>query len=297
MRTPEPVVIARSVWSSYLGRIVLQTLAKVRPSVEGLSPQPRGSGTLRRAPSLLSLEAMRALLALLPTLVACTSQNVVSLVEFGPISASIAVELGPVSAESGRDVNPRIDVSFSHNNPDCPVFGDDVKATIDGVRPDSFERGYYEEASGYDHSDGANCQPPYFSIDKVPPAQPRSTLRLTDPTADLVLEVDRLFVNPAMSLATPLVRGQLARIDVADDRQITNVGAEWWVEDGTGATIYDVMASVTPTGISLRMPSEVHGDGRLEIRVQLATPQLTCNGFSSCSVQIKGSQTFDATLN
>lgn len=243
---------------------------------------------------------MRALLVLVPTLVACTSENVAPLIEFGPMSASIDVELGPVSAESGRDVNPRVNVSFSHANPDCPVFDDDIKASIDGVRPDSFEHGYYDEGSGYSHDDDPICQSPFFSIDKVPPALPRSTLRLADATADLSLEVDRLFVNPAMTLATPLVRGQMARIDVADERQITKVEAEWWVEEGTednwSAMIYDVMATITPSGISFRMPTEVSGVGRLEVRVELAAPQLTCNGFSMCSVTIKGSQTFDATL-
>jgi len=243
---------------------------------------------------------MRAVLVLVPTLVACTSQNVAPLSEFGPMSASIDVELGPVSAESGRDVNPRVHVAFSHDNPDCPVFDDDLNATIDGVRPDSFEHGYYDEGSGYSHDDGPSCQPPFFSIDRVPPAQPRSSLRLVDATAELSLEVDRLFVNPAMTLATPLVRGQLARIDVADDRQITKVEAEWWVESGDesngSAVIYDVMATTTPNGISFRMPTEVSGVGRLEVRVELAAPQLTCNGFSKCSATIKGSQTFDATL-
>jgi hypothetical protein len=241
---------------------------------------------------------MRALLALVPTLVACTSQNVAPLIEFGPMSASISVELGPLSAESGRDVNPRVNVSFSHDNPDCPVFDDDINASIDGVRPDSFEHGYYDEGgSGYSHDDGPICQPGYFSIDKVPPAQPRSILRLADATADLSLEVDRLFVNPAMTIATPLVRGQLARIDVADDRKITKVEAMWWVregdEDNWSATGYDVMPTITANGISFRMPTEVSGAGSLEVRVDLPAPQLTCNGFS---MQIKGSQMFDTTL-
>jgi len=242
---------------------------------------------------------MRALLVLAPTLVACTLENVAPLIEFGPMSASIDVELGPVSAESGRDVNPRVHVAFSHDNPDCPVF-DDISASIDGERPDSFEHGSYDDGSGYGHNDGPSCQPPFFSIDKVPPARPRSILRLADATAALSLEVDRLFVNPAMTLATPLVRGQMARIDVADDRQITKVAAEWWVEEGDednwSAMIYDVMATVTPNGISFRMPTEVSGVGRLEVRVELAAPQLTCTGFSRCTVRIKGSQTFDATL-
>jgi len=239
-----------------------------------------------------------ALLFLVPTFGACTSENVAPLIEFGPMSASISVELGPVSAESGRDVNPRIHVSFSHDQPNCPVFDDDVNASIDGVRPDSFELGYYDEGGGYGHNDDPSCQSPYFSIDRVPPAQPRSILRLADATADLSLEVDRLFVNPSMTLTTPLARGRLALIEVADDRSITKVEAEWWDEDGTSATIYDVMPTLTPAGIEFRMPtqSEVTGAGRLEVRVELATPQLACNGFSKCSVTIKGSQTFDATL-
>ena len=212
------------------------------------------------------------------------------------MAASISVELGPVSAESGRDVDPRIHVAFSHDHPDCPVFDDGISASIDGVRPDSFERGYYDDGGGYGHNDDPICQSPFFSIDKVPPAQPWSTLRLADATADLSLEVDRLFVNPAMTLATPLVRGELARIDVADDRPITRVEAEWWVEEGTSATIHDVMASIMSNRIALRMPSEVSGGGRLEVRVQLAAPQLTCSGFSMCTVMIKGSETFDATL-
>jgi hypothetical protein len=70
----------------------------------------------------------------------------------------------------------------------------------------------------------------------------------------------------------------------------------WWVGDESSATGYDVMATITSTGLSFRMPSEVSGDGWLEVRVDLAAPQLTCNGFSACSVMIKGSQRFDATL-
>lgn len=240
---------------------------------------------------------MRVLFGLgLPLLVACTSQNVAPLSEFGPMSVSISAELGPLSAESGRDVNPRVHVAFSHANPDCPVFDDDIDTSIDGVRPDSFEHGYYDEGGGYGHNTDPICQPPYFSIDRVPPAQPRSTLRLSDATADLSLEVDRLFVNPAMTLATPLVRGQLARIDIADDRQLMKADAEWWVGDETSSTIYDAMATITASGIELRMPSEVSGPGRLEVRVVLAAPQLTCNGFSTCSVVINGSEKFDTTL-
>ncbi len=244
---------------------------------------------------------MRAPLVLLvSTLVACTSENVAPLVEFGPMDALIMVELGPVSAESGRDVNDRVNVLFLHDAANCPVFDDDIDATIDGVRPTSFEHGYYDEGSSYGHNDDPTCQSPYFSMRRVPPAQPRSVLRLSDATADYSLEVDRLFVNPAMTLATPLVRGQVARIDVADDRQITKVEGEWWVETGdeynSSAMIYDVMATVTPDGISVRMPSGISGIGRLEIRVELAAPQLTCNGFAKCTVKIKGSQTFDATL-
>ncbi len=243
---------------------------------------------------------MRALLALVPTLAACTTQNVAPLSEFSPMSASISVELGPLSSDIGFDGNPRVDVSLHHFLPGCPVFDDDIKASIDGVRPDSFERGYYEEASGYGHNDDPTCQSPYFSINKVPPAQPRSILRVSDATAELSLEVDRLFVNPAMTIATPLVRGQLARIDVADDREITKVSAMWWVERrdeyGSSATGYDVLPTVSPTGISFRMPTQVSGDGWLEVRVELAAPELTCNGFSKCTVMIKGSQTFDGTL-
>jgi hypothetical protein len=241
---------------------------------------------------------MRALAAVLPLLVACTSENVRPLAEFGPMSASIDVELGPLAADSGlEDVNPRVFVAFSHDNPDCPVFGGDIDTSIDGVRPDSFERGYYDDGSGgYDSNHDPICQPPYFSINRVPPAKPSSVLRLADSTADYSLEVDRLFVNPVMAIVTPLVRGQVARIDVADDRQLTKVDAEWWVGDETSAMIYDAMATIGADGISLRMPSNVSGPGRLEVRVQLAAPQLTCNGFSECSVTIKGSQTFDATL-
>jgi hypothetical protein len=240
---------------------------------------------------------MRALVGLgLPFLVACSSQNVAPLSQFGPMEASISVELGPLSAESGRDVDPRIFVSFSHSAPDCPVFDDDIDVSIDGVRPDSLEVGYYDEGGGYGHDTSPFCQPPYFSIDRVPPAQPRSTLRVKDATADFSLEVDRLFVNPAMTIATPLVRGQVARIDVADDRQIMKVEAEWWVGDETSATGYDAMATIDGNGIALRMPSETSGPGWLEVRVQLAAPQLTCNGFSECSVFMQASAKFDTTL-
>lgn len=236
-------------------------------------------------------------LALVPTIGACTTENVSPLSEFGPMSASIDVELGPVSAESGRDVNSRVFVSFSHDNPNCPVFDDDINASIDGVRPDSFEVGYYDEGGGYGHNDDPSCQSPYFSIDRVPPAQPRSILRLADATADLSLEVDRLFVNPAMTLTAPLARGRLAHIDVADDRLITKVEAEWWDGDETSAYIHDVHATVAADGISFRMPTEVTSTtGHLEVRIVLAAPQLTCNGFSTCTVTIKGSQTFDGPL-
>ena len=238
---------------------------------------------------------MRALVVLLPSLVACTSENVAPLIEFGPISAYIDVELGPLAADSGReDVNPRVFVSFSHDNPDCPVFGD-VDTSIDGVRPSSFEHGYYDDGGSYGDG-GPSCQPPYYSINKVPPAKPVSILRLKDSTAEFSLEVDRLFVNPAMTIATPLVRGQVARIDVADDRPITNVEAFWWVGDDTSATGYDVMPTPSAGAISLHMPAQGAGSGWLEVRVVLGAPQLTCNGFSDCSVSIKGSATFDTTL-
>jgi hypothetical protein len=246
---------------------------------------------------------MRAALVLVATLGACTSENVAPLSEFGPISASISVELGPLAADSGReDVNPRVDVSFSHTNPDCPVFDDDVDASIDGVRPTSFERGYYDDSTGYGHNDDPVCQSPYFSIFKVPPAKPLSILRLRDATADYSLEVDRLFVNPAMTIATPLVRGQIARIDVADDRPITQVEAVWWVEQvdeyGSSALGYDVMPTVAANAISFRMPTDVNvsGVGWLDVRVTLASPQLTCNGFSICTVSIHGSERLEATL-
>jgi hypothetical protein len=240
---------------------------------------------------------MRALVGFgLPLLVACSSQNVAPLSEFGPMSAWISVELGPLPADGGLDVNHRVFVSFSHDAPGCPVFDDDIDVSIDGVRPDSLEVGYYDEGGGYGHDTSPFCQPPYFSIDRVPPAQPRSTLRLRDATADLSLEVDRLFVNPAMTIATPLVRGQVARIDVADDRQLTKVDAEWWVGDETSATGYDAMATIDGNGIALRMPSDTSGPGWLEVRVQLAAPQLTCNGFSECDVTISASEKFDATL-
>lgn len=280
---------------------MVHALAKVSPGVEDLTPAPASFRDLALGPAIaLFWEPMRALLVLVPTLVACTSQNVVPLVEFGPMDALIMVELGPVSAESGRDVNDRVNVHFWHDDPNCPVFDDDIRATIDGVRPDSFEHGSYEEGSSYGHNDDPTCQSPYFSMRKVPSAKPLSVLRLSDTTADYSLEVDRLFVNPAMTLATPLVRGQVARIDVADDRLITKVEGEWWVEEGdeynNSAMIYDVMATVTPNGISFRMPSEVSGVGRLDVRVELEAPQLTCNGFAKCTVTIKGSQTFDATL-
>jgi hypothetical protein len=244
---------------------------------------------------------MRALLLLAPALVACTSENVAPLSEFGPISAYVEVELGPLAGESGDlDVNPRVFVEFSHNNPDCPVLDDDIDTSIDGVRPTSLERGYYDDGSGWGDNHDPSCQRPYFTIDKVPPAKPRSVLRLADATADLSLEVDRLFVNPAMTIATPLVRGQLARIDVADDRQIEKVEAMWWVEGhddvGTFQMGYDVKPTVASNVLSFRMPSETSGPGWLEVRVSLAKPEQTCTGFSMCDVTIKGSERFDATL-
>jgi len=237
------------------------------------------------------------LLPVVGLLAACTSENVAPLVEFGPMAAYVDVELGPLTAEWGReDVNPRVFVSFSHTNPDCPVFDNDIDASIDGVRPDSFELGYYDEGGGWGHDTGPSCQPPYFSINKVPAAKSVSTLRLADETAEMSLTADRLFVNPAMSIASPLRRGQLAVIDVADDRAIKNVEAMWWVGTEESATGYDLMATVSSNVIGLRMPSETSGPGWLEVRVELAPTQATCIGFSSCSVLIKGSQRFDATL-
>jgi hypothetical protein len=239
---------------------------------------------------------MRAFLAVVPLLVACSTQNVAPLSEFGLMSASISVELGPLPASDGLDVNPRVNVAFDHNNPNCPVFGGDIETSIDGVRPDEFERGYYDEGGGYGHDTGAICQPPYYSIDRVPPAKPTSILRLADSTADYSMEVDRLFVNPTMTIATPLVRGQMARIDVMDDRQVADAEAMWWIGDENNATGYDVMATVTANTISFRMPSTVSGPGWLEVRVDLAAPQVTCNGFSNCTAIIMGSQKFDGTL-
>ena len=240
---------------------------------------------------------MRAVAVLAVSLAGCSSENVAPLKDFGPMSAWISVELGPLAADSGSlDVNPRVFVAFLHDNPACPVFGDDIDTSIDGVRPDSFERGYYDEGGGYGHDTSPSCQSPYYSIDKVPPAKPTSMLRLADATADYSLEVDRLFVNPAMTIGTPLVRGQLARLDVADDRALMNVDVEWWVGDETSATGYPMMATVTANAISFRMPTEASGPGWLEVRVDLGVPQMTCNGFADCSVTMQGSQKLDATL-
>jgi hypothetical protein len=240
---------------------------------------------------------MRALpVVVVLSLGACSTQNVAPLSAFGPMSASIDVELGPLGPEFARDVDPRFFVAFDHSQPDCPVFDDDIDASIDGVRPDSFELGYYDEGGGYGHDTGAICQPPYFSIEKVPAAKPTSVLRLRDATADYTLEVDRLFVNPTMTVAAPLMRGQMGRVDVADDRQITKADAQWWVGDENSATGYPMTTTVTSNVISFRMPSEVSGPGHLEIRVELAAPQLTCNGFSECRVDMKGSQTFEESL-
>jgi hypothetical protein len=246
---------------------------------------------------LLGQDEMRALLVLVPSLVACSSQNVAPLSEFGPIEAYIGVELGPLAGESGDlDVNPRVFAELSHNNPACPVFDDDIDVSIDGVRPDSLEPGYYDEGGGYGHDTEPSCQSPYFTIDRVPPAKPVSVLRLADATAEMSLEVDRLFVNPVMTIATPLVHGQAARIDVADDRQITMVDAVWWVGDEESRIGYDAMPTVAANGIALTMPSAGTGPGWLEVRVELAAPELTCNGFSTCAVSIKGSAKLDGTL-
>ena len=213
------------------------------------------------------------------------------------MEAWISVELGPLAADSGRlDVNPRVNVAFNHNNPACPVFDGDIDTSIDGVRPDDLEVGYYDEGGGWGHDTGPSCQPPYYSINRVPPAKPTSVLRLADATADYSLEVDRLFVNPAMTIATPLTRGQGARIDVNDDRVITKVEAMWWVGDSESALGYDAMPTVNANGIFLQMPADGAGRGWLEVRVELAAPQITCNGFSECAVWIHGSQRFDGTL-
>jgi hypothetical protein len=240
---------------------------------------------------------MRVLAGLVLALVGgCSTENVQPLSEFGPIAASIDVDLGPLPEGAGDlDVNPRVFVAFDHSNPACPVFGD-VDTSIDGVRPDALENGYYDDGSGWGDNHDPSCQPPYYSIDHVPPGKPTSILRLADATASYSMEVDRLFVNPAMTIATPLARGQVARIDVADDRQITKVDAMWWVGNSESATGYDVMATVAANGISFTMPTQVSGPGWLEVRVGLAAPQITCNGFSTCSATIKGSQRFEGTL-
>jgi hypothetical protein len=274
----------------------VKKLAKVSPGVGDSSPTTASFRDLAPGIPIALSGNMRALLAILPSLVACTSENVAPLSQFGPMSAWVSVELGPLSAESGRDVNPRVFVSLDHSNPDCPVFDDDIAASIDGVRPDSFEHGYYDDSTGYGHNNDPICQPPFFSIDRVPAAKTRSTLRIADETANYSLEVDRLFVNPEMTLAARLEHGRMARIDVNDDRQITNVEAEWWVGDETESYIYDVMATVASNAITFRMPSDLSGPGRLEVRVELAAPDLTCNGFSECLVSMKGSQTFNDTL-
>lgn len=242
---------------------------------------------------------MRALVVLVPALAACSApQNVTPLADFGPMGAWLSVELGPLAPDSGReDVDPRVHVAFSHDRPDCPVFDDDIDATIDGIRPTSFEHGYHEEGGGYGHNDDATCQPPFFSIAKVPPAQPRSTLRLADATAELVMEVERLFVNPALTLASPLVRGRAARIAIDDDRTITEVSAVFWVGDATTATGYDFAPVIDGFGIAMQVPADMPaGAGWLEVRVRLAQPGIICDGFAVCNVAMHGSARLDGAV-
>ena len=239
---------------------------------------------------------MRILLVLAASLVGCSSGNVQPLDKFGPMSAWIDVELGPFPADGGLDVNPRVFVSFDHNSPACPVFDDDIDVSIDGVRPDELEVGYYDEGGGWGDNHDPSCQPPYFSINKVPSSRLASTLRLRDATADYSMDVDRLFVNPAMTIATPLTRGQVARIDIADDRKLTKVSAIWWVGDSENATGYDTMATVSSNSISLHMPTELGGPGWLEVHAEVEAPQITCNGFSECSVLLNTSARLEGTL-
>jgi len=239
---------------------------------------------------------MRILLLLAASLVGCSSENVQPLSKFGPMSAWIDVNLGPLPAKDDLDVNPRVFVSFDHNNPACPVFDDDIDVAIDAVRPDELEVGYYDEGGGYGDNHDPICQPPYFSIYKVPSPKPLSTLRLKDSTADFSMDVDRLFVNPAMTLATPLSRGQVARIDVADDRPLTNVSVLWYTGDNESSIGYEVTATVNANSISLQMPTQGSGPGWLEIHADLPAPQITCNGFSECSVMMKGSEKINGTL-
>ena len=95
------------------------------------------------------------------------------------------------------------------------------------------------------------------------------------------------------ALPIPGASSSVAALSVAGDATGGPFTFTWAVSrDG----VSDLPLTVTPSGISFRMPTEVSGVGRLEVRVELAAPQLTCNGFSMCSVTIKGSQTFDATL-
>ncbi|HTL35284.1 MAG TPA: hypothetical protein VL326_19280 [Kofleriaceae bacterium] len=239
---------------------------------------------------------MRILLVLAASLVGCSSGNVQPLEKFGPISAWIDVELGPFPADGGLDVNPRVFVSFDHNNPACPVFDNDIDVSLDGVRPDELEVGYYDEGGGWGHDTGPSCQPPYFSIYKVPPAKPLSMLRLRDATADFSFGVDRLFVNPPMTIATPLSRGQVARIEVADDRRISKVSAIWWIGDSENATGYDTMATISSNSISLHMPTQLSGPGWLEVHAEVEAPSVACNGFSECSVLVNTSARLEGTL-
>lgn len=238
-------------------------------------------------------------LPIMGLLAGCTSQNVAPLVEFGPMTAYVDVELGPLVTEFRRPgIDPRVQVSLSHDNPDCPVLDeDDTDASIDGVRADSFYPGNYDEGGGWGHDSGPSCQPPFFAINKVPAAMASSTLRLADATAEMTLVADRLFVNPEMTIASPLLRGQLAVIDVADDRPIKTVEAMWWVGTEDSATGYDVMPMVSSNVIEITMPTETSGPGWLEVRVVLAPSQPTCIGFSECFVTVKGSAKFDARLD
>lgn len=233
-------------------------------------------------------------LPLIGLLAGCTSQNVVPLADFGPIRAYVDVELGPLGVTTGAIIDPPVLVSFSHTSADCPVFDGDVKASIDGVRPDRFERGYYKEPGALGHDAGSGCQTPYFTINKVPAAKELSTLRLSDATAALSLTADRLFVNPTMTLASPLLRGEQAVIDVADDRPIKRVEATWRTEGAT--KLYDLMPTVSSQVISVWMPSDTSGPGSLYVHVELESIEPTCVGFSGCTVNVKGSEKFDATL-
>lgn len=228
---------------------------------------------------------------------ACTDAGPRLLADFPPTKATLDVDVrAPEERAATTSARPSFQTWLEIHSADCPFLDPSAHASLDTRPVDELERGHIEPTQSHGETRDT-CIPPQFYVhDPLPPAQHVSVVTLADDSATFRISVERLLVNPELSVGE-LTAGTQTVARILDDRPVAFADVSF-LPDGTDPR-YPIVATDTQiVGDEIRFTTPAaNGPGTLSIALTMIEHQIDCDGFVQCEATTYGGRRFARTIS